>query len=122
MHEEEGRQLTNRSDVRFFTRFIESVESAENFQNRHMKVMLTLSTDGYKPKRISRREIWPLYLRIDDLRTRQANEFMNTIFCYSIFCSREPSENLISAPFSRLYMELRSLGENPIVIEYEGKV
>ncbi|VDL66150.1 unnamed protein product [Nippostrongylus brasiliensis] len=44
---------------------------------------------------------------------------MNNILCGSIFCSRK--KNLISAFFTRLQMELRSLGENPIVIEYEGK-
>ncbi|VDL65559.1 unnamed protein product [Nippostrongylus brasiliensis] len=55
-------------------------------------------------------KIWPLYLRIDDLQTRQANDFMNTILRGSIFCN------------SKLQMELRSLGENPIVIEYEVSV
>ncbi|VDL80667.1 unnamed protein product [Nippostrongylus brasiliensis] len=82
-----------------------------------MKVMLTL-----KPKRISRREIWTLYLRVDDLETRKSDSFMNTVLSGSIYCSKEPNEKLISALFSRLQLELRGLGENPIAIEYEGEV
>ncbi|WKY06120.1 hypothetical protein Q1695_006377 [Nippostrongylus brasiliensis] len=87
-----------------------------------MKVMLTLSTDGFKPKRIARREIRPLYLRVDDLETRQANNFMNTVLSGTIYSSRRPAENLFSALFSRLQIELHSLEENPIAIEYEGEV
>ncbi|WKY06121.1 hypothetical protein Q1695_006377 [Nippostrongylus brasiliensis] len=84
--------------------------------------MLTLSTDGFKPKRIARREIRPLYLRVDDLETRQANNFMNTVLSGTIYSSRRPAENLFSALFSRLQIELHSLEENPIAIEYEGEV
>ncbi|VDP52881.1 unnamed protein product [Heligmosomoides polygyrus] len=57
IHDQETPLRTDRSDVHFFKQFMESVESLEEYGNRHMKVMLTLSTDGFKPKRISRLEI-----------------------------------------------------------------
>lgn len=92
---------SSRKDIRLFPGFAESIESVSEFQNNRLRLMLSISTDGFKAKRITRKDMWPLYLRVDDLGWKEANKYENSILCGAIYGRTKPNDILIENLLSR---------------------
>ncbi|VDM78666.1 unnamed protein product [Strongylus vulgaris] len=120
LHENGGSPAHDRSDIRYFDGFYKSIESAEDFRRGRMKILLSLSIDGFVPKRISRREMWLLYLRVDDLPKEEADKYLNSILCGIIYSLKKPSARMLETLFARLESELNALKTEPIEIEIDG--
>ncbi|VDK50112.1 unnamed protein product [Cylicostephanus goldi] len=121
------------SDKRLFEGYYNNIESLSSFNDDRVKVLLSLSLDGFVPRRIQsltshwflvqkrkytltfRREIWPLCLRVDGLPPSEADKFINSIVAGTMLSRLKPSEKMIEL-FSRLDSELRSLREAPLEI------
>ncbi|RCN39207.1 hypothetical protein ANCCAN_14874, partial [Ancylostoma caninum] len=51
LHRHGGAPDEDRSDIRCFAGYYERIETADEFSRRHLKILLSLSLDGFKPKR-----------------------------------------------------------------------
>ncbi|EYB81441.1 hypothetical protein Y032_0384g412 [Ancylostoma ceylanicum] len=112
----------DRSDVRYFQGFSQNIETSEEFQSNHLKILLSLSIDGFVPKRISRREIWPLYLRVDNIRKSETDKYVNSMLSGMLFSLVKPTDQMMEVLFSRIESEMKALQELPIMINVDGDV
>ncbi|KAL6737908.1 hypothetical protein Aduo_011511 [Ancylostoma duodenale] len=117
-----GGPTYDRSDVRYFQWFYQKIETSEEFHNNHLKVLLSVSIDGFVPKRISRREVWPLYLRVDNIRKSEADKYINSMLSGMFFSLVKPTDQMIEVLFSRIELEMKALQEVPIMINVDGNV
>ncbi|RCN34069.1 hypothetical protein ANCCAN_20090 [Ancylostoma caninum] len=113
-------QNHERNDVRLFDGYYQNIETRDAFENNHLRVLLSLSIDGFRPRRLSKREIWPLYLRIDCLPQNEANNYYNSILAGTIQSRMKPTEKVLETLFSRLESELHDLRDSPIEIDVGG--
>ncbi|CAJ0597119.1 unnamed protein product, partial [Cylicocyclus nassatus] len=120
LHRNRVRPALNRSDVRFFDSFYQGIEKVDDFDRNRLKIVLSLSIDGFVPKRLTRREVWPIYLRVDNLPKAVADNYYNSILCGVYFSFSKPSSKMLEALFSRLESEIRSLRIEPLMIEVDG--
>ncbi|KAL6723670.1 hypothetical protein Aduo_018649 [Ancylostoma duodenale] len=82
--------------------YYRNIETPDEFEERRLTVLLSLSVDGFKPRRISKREMWPVYLRVDGLPPVDANKYFNSIIAGAIFSRIKPTEKMVETLFSRL--------------------
>ncbi|VDM66995.1 unnamed protein product, partial [Strongylus vulgaris] len=120
LHEDRENPTNDRSDIRQFDGFYENIETAEEFSQKRLKVLLSISIDGFVPKRITRREMWPLYLRVDNLPRQEADKYVNSLLCGIIYSLSKPSSKMLETLFARLESELTALQLEPIEIEVDG--
>ncbi|VDK46065.1 unnamed protein product [Cylicostephanus goldi] len=112
-----GAQTNDRSDVRLFDAYYQSIEKENEFRQNQLKILLTVSLDGFVPKGLTRREIWPLYLRVENISQPDADKFTNSILCGVLYTQSKPTQKMLETLFGRLESELRSLHEDPLQIE-----
>ncbi|CAJ0607586.1 unnamed protein product [Cylicocyclus nassatus] len=112
--------LEDRSDIRSFPGYREAIETADEFRQGQIKVLLSVSLDGFRPKRIAKREIWPLYLRVEGLPQSDANKYHNFLLAGAIYSRLKPSDKMMETLFSRFESELASLRDAPIEVEFGG--
>ncbi|VDK45425.1 unnamed protein product [Cylicostephanus goldi] len=120
LHEAEADRGEDRSDTRLFTGYREAIESANEFFACRLRILLSLSVDGFIPRRLSRREVWPLYLRIENIARAEGDNFYNTLLAGALYTPAKPSDAMMETLFSRLESELSDLQANPIAVDMDG--
>ncbi|EYB87029.1 hypothetical protein Y032_0269g818 [Ancylostoma ceylanicum] len=117
-----GNPNRDRSDIRCFDGRYELIEMSDVFNERRLKVLIFLSVDRFKVKRISKREIWPLYLRVHNLCLKEANNCFNSSIAGAFYSRRKPTEKMMETLLSRLECELHDLRDEPIEIVVDEAV
>ncbi|VDK56392.1 unnamed protein product [Cylicostephanus goldi] len=112
----------DRSDIRLFPGFREAIETANEFCAHRLRILLSLSVDGFVPKRLSRREIWPLYLRLENVSRDEGNNFHNSLLAGILCTPVKPSDLMMETLFSRLESELSALRDTPMEVNINGAV
>ncbi|CAJ0600325.1 unnamed protein product [Cylicocyclus nassatus] len=85
----------------------------------------TLHENGGSPENDRsdmRREMWPLYLRVDNLPRSEADKYTNSILCGIVYSLGKPSLKMVESLFGRLESELNALKEEPIRIDVNGEI
>ncbi|WKY05429.1 hypothetical protein Q1695_005998 [Nippostrongylus brasiliensis] len=96
-------------DIQEFTATYWEIESFSRFRNSEITVVLTMSVDGVRFKKLSRSEAWPIYIRLEGLPSKEKNKYENIMLAGILFARNTPTERLFSELFSRLKHELTAL-------------
>ncbi|VDK57804.1 unnamed protein product [Cylicostephanus goldi] len=107
----------DRGDIRLYEGYYENIENSNEFARKELKILLSLSTDGFRPRRLSKREVWPLYIRVEGLPQAEANDFYNSILSGVIYNRLKPSDRMVETLFLRLESELHDLHESPFQLQ-----
>ncbi|CAJ0593808.1 unnamed protein product [Cylicocyclus nassatus] len=105
-----------RSEATDFPMFKNNVESPDEFSRHIMSLQLTIATDGFVPARLSRQELWPLYVRVDDLPSKIGNNYLNIIMAGVLWTSKTPHEELWEGLWTHLATELALVNSEPLQI------
>ncbi|PIO60583.1 hypothetical protein TELCIR_17919 [Teladorsagia circumcincta] len=111
-----GETTSERSESNSFPLYKRSIETLTEFDERKIKIVLTLNFDGVKLKKLSRSEAWPIYIRLEGLPFKEKNKIENIILAGITFTRKTPTEKLLTEMFGRLRQELAMLSENGIPI------
>ncbi|KIH61433.1 hypothetical protein ANCDUO_08297 [Ancylostoma duodenale] len=84
-----------------FAQYHGDIESPSEFDANKINIVLTLSIDGVKLKKLLRSEAWPIYLRLEGLPFKEKNNPEHNILAAIMFTSKTPSEALLYELFSR---------------------
>ncbi|CAJ0605969.1 unnamed protein product [Cylicocyclus nassatus] len=109
-----------RSEATDFPMFKSNVESPDEFSRHIMSLQLTIATDGFVPARLSRQELWPLYVRVDDLPSKIGNNYLNIIMAGVLWTSKTPHEELWEGLWTHLATELALVNSEPLQILDNG--
>ncbi|KAL6738581.1 hypothetical protein Aduo_012116 [Ancylostoma duodenale] len=108
---------TFREETSHFPQYKGDIESRVEFDNRKINVVLTISFDGVKLKKLTRCEAWPICLRMEGLTVREKNKPENIILAGVMFTSKNPNERLLDRLFSRLAQELVDLKVSGVTVK-----
>ncbi|VDL82713.1 unnamed protein product [Nippostrongylus brasiliensis] len=97
------------SETSSFPQYLQEIESFSRFRNSEITVVLTMSVDGVRFKKLSRSEAWPIYIRLEGLPSKEKNKYENIMLAGILFARNTPTERLFSELFSRLKHELTAL-------------
>ncbi|KAK6019460.1 hypothetical protein OSTOST_14904 [Ostertagia ostertagi] len=111
---------SERSETTSFPWYKRSIETLTEFDERKMKIILTLNFDGVKLKKLSRSEAWPIYMRLEGLPFKEKNKIENVLLAGITFTRKAPTEKLLTEMFGRLREELEMLSENGIPVSHNG--
>lgn len=100
-----------------FAAYEEDIETLEEFVGFEMKVVLTMNFDGVRLKKISRSEMWPVYMRLEGLPFKEKNKYENNILVALLISRKPPSQHLLRELFYRMKTELRDLAEHPVPVD-----
>ncbi|RCN45717.1 hypothetical protein ANCCAN_08285, partial [Ancylostoma caninum] len=115
-------QSEDRSDVRQLSSFYNNIEPVQEFLSNEITILLSISLDGFVPRRLSCRNVWPLYVRIDDLPRKEGNEYVNSMIAGVAYTHKKPSDIVCETLFSRLEREVMELSNQPINVDVDGVV
>ncbi|CAJ0605772.1 unnamed protein product [Cylicocyclus nassatus] len=104
-----------RSDAIDFPLFKKNMESSEEFSRRRITLQLSIATDGFTPARLSRQELWPLYVRIDDLPSKIGNMYLNIILAGVLWTTKTPHEELWEGLWTHMVTELAVVNCNELL-------
>ncbi|KAL6723783.1 hypothetical protein Aduo_018752 [Ancylostoma duodenale] len=104
-----------RNDVRLSDGYYQNIETRDAFENKHLRVLLSLSIDGFRPRRLSKREIWPFHLCTDCLPQNEAHNYYNSILTGTIQSRMKLTEKVLETLFSRLESKLHVGGTSWLV-------
>ncbi|CAJ0590959.1 unnamed protein product [Cylicocyclus nassatus] len=110
-------ELKDRSDIGSFPGYRKAIERIDEFRKGHIKLLLSVSLDGFRPRRISKREIWPLYLRVEGLPQSEANKYHNFLLAEAIYSRIKPADKMMEILFTRFESELASLRDAPLEVQ-----
>ncbi|KAK6017551.1 hypothetical protein OSTOST_16924 [Ostertagia ostertagi] len=88
-----GEASSKRCETTSFPRYKRSIETLTEFDERKIKIILTLNFDGVKLKKLSRSEAWPIYIRLEGLPFKEKNKIENVVLAGITFTRKLPRKS-----------------------------